>query len=138
MVILWMGLTIVRSICSQHTMKRLFCLIFTIMFPLVVVDSSECMGKTFHAATTNTWELFDHRSLLQSIFLISANLNFHRPLVCSTICDLQEWSMVKNLSCVSCAGWNVFPINSLRAGTFHLKHLHKTEFGSFKVVLISC
>ena len=26
---------------------------------------------------------------------------------------LQEWSMVKNLSCVSCAAWNVFPINSL-------------------------
>ena len=26
---------------------------------------------------------------------------------------LQEWSMVKNLSFVSCAAWNVFPINSL-------------------------
>ena len=26
---------------------------------------------------------------------------------------LQEWSMVKNLSCVSCAAWNVFPINPL-------------------------
>ena len=26
---------------------------------------------------------------------------------------LQEWSMVKNLSCVSCAAWNGFPINSL-------------------------
>ena len=26
---------------------------------------------------------------------------------------LQEWSMVKNLSCVSCAAWNVFAINSL-------------------------
>ena len=26
---------------------------------------------------------------------------------------LQEWSMVKILSCVSCAAWNVFPINSL-------------------------
>ena len=26
---------------------------------------------------------------------------------------LQEWSTVKNLSCVSCAAWNVFPINSL-------------------------
>ena len=26
---------------------------------------------------------------------------------------LQEWSMVKNLSCFSCAAWNVFPINSL-------------------------
>ena len=26
---------------------------------------------------------------------------------------LQGWSIVKNLSCVSCAAWNVFPINSL-------------------------
>ena len=26
---------------------------------------------------------------------------------------LQEWSMEKNLSCISCAAWNVFPINSL-------------------------
>ena len=30
---------------------------------------------------------------------------------------LQEWSMVKNLSCVSCAAWNVFPINSLLTTT---------------------
>ena len=33
---------------------------------------------------------------------------------------LQEWSMVKNLSCVSCAAWNVFPINSLLGGTVFL------------------
>ena len=51
-------------------------------------DSSECMGKTFQPATTNTWELFDHRSLLQNIFLISAKLNFHQPLVCSTVHDI--------------------------------------------------
>ena len=31
--------------------------------------------------------------------------------------NLQEWSMVKNLSCVSCAAWNVFPINSLGTHT---------------------
>ena len=30
--------------------------------------SSECMGKTFQAATTIIWELFDHRWLLQNIF----------------------------------------------------------------------
>ena len=30
---------------------------------------------------------------------------------------LQEGSMVKNLSCVSCAAWNVFPVNSLGEGT---------------------
>ena len=33
-----------------------------------VGDNSECMGKTFQAATTNTWELFDPTSLLQNIF----------------------------------------------------------------------
>ena len=36
---------------------------------------------------------------------------------------LQEWSMVKNLSCVSCTAWNVFPINSLiSATTYHASH----------------
>ena len=53
-----------------------------------VSSSSECMGKTFQAATTNTWELFDPTSLLQNIFLISAKLNFHQPLVCSTVRDI--------------------------------------------------
>ena len=31
-------------------------------------DSSECMGRMFQAATTNTWELFGPTSLLQNIF----------------------------------------------------------------------
>ena len=52
------------------------------------------------------------------MFLISTKLNFHRPLVCTSIRYiqniLQEWYMVKNFSCVSCAAWNIFPINSLR------------------------
>ena len=59
--------------------------------PLGLGGSSECMGKTFQAATTNTWELFEHRSLLQNIFLISAKLNFHRPLVC-TVISVRLWS----------------------------------------------
>ena len=48
---------------------------------------------------------------------------------------LQEWSMVKNLSCVSCATWNVFLINSLVAvwwetvSTFALvKHADVSNF----------
>ena len=57
-----------------------------------------------------------YRLLLQNIFLISAKLNFHRPLVYSTIhCIqyytpevLQEWSMVKKLSCVSCGSLKRF------------------------------
>ena len=47
-----------------------------------MIGSSEFMDKTFQAAQL-THEIFDHRSLLQNIFLISAKLN--------------------NLSCVSCA-----------------------------------
>ena len=35
-----------------------------------VSSISECMGKTFQAATTNTWEVSDHRSLLQNIVYI--------------------------------------------------------------------
>ena len=96
---------------------------------------SECMGKTFQAASTNTWELFDHRSVLQNIFLISAKVNFHRPLVCSTICHIQYytpevggssvWQISKEIFCRSdlwsksthvlvVAAWNVFPIHSLQ------------------------
>ena len=91
------------------------------------------MGKTFQAAqlTHERFLTIDHSCKI--FFLISAKLNFHGPLVCITICYLystthqrlvevqfgryqknilQEWSMVKNLSCVSCAAWNVFTINS--------------------------
>ena len=40
--------------------------------------------KNVSSCTTNTWKIFDHRSLLQNIYLISAKPNFHRPLVFST------------------------------------------------------
>jgi hypothetical protein len=87
------------------------------------------MGKTFQAAQL-AHEIFDHISLLQNMFLISAKLNFqcvvlyvmysptHQTLVEVQFGRyqkniLQEWSMIKNLACVSCAAWNVFPINSL-------------------------
>ena len=43
---------------------------------VVMGSSNEFMGKTFQAAQL-THESFDHRSLLQSIFLISTKLNFH-------------------------------------------------------------
>ena len=52
-----------------------------------IPGSSEFMEKTFQAARI-THEIFDHRSLLQNIFLISAKLNFHQPLVCSTVRDI--------------------------------------------------
>ena len=47
--------------------------------------------KRFQAAQL-THEIFDHRSLLKHIFLISAKLNFHRPLVCSTVCYVQNYT----------------------------------------------
>ena len=40
-------------------------------------------GENVSSCKTNTWEIFDHRSLLKNIFLIPAKLNFHGPLVCS-------------------------------------------------------
>ena len=55
---------------------------YTLFFKMPLTTTSECMGKTFQAAMTNTWEIFGHISLLQNIFLISAKLNFHGPLVC--------------------------------------------------------
>ena len=65
-------------------------------------------GENISNCTTNTWELFDHRSLLQTEL---------PPTSCAEVQfsgyqknTLQEWSMVKKLSCVSCAVWNVFPI----------------------------
>ena len=80
------------------------------------------MGKTCQAAQLTHERFFDHRSLLQNILLISAKLNFHEPLVCSTICYIEVvvsgisvWqiskkhfagvvkNVVKSLSCVSCA-----------------------------------
>ena len=39
---------------------------------------------------------------------------------------LQELSMVKNLSCVNCAAWNVFPINSPTVN--HTYRLRQTKF----------
>ena len=42
-------------------------------------------GKRVSSCTTNTWEIFDRRSFLQNIFLISAKLNIHWLLVCNTI-----------------------------------------------------
>ena len=36
------------------------------------------LRETISSCATNTWEIFDPRSLLLNIFLISAQLNFHR------------------------------------------------------------
>ena len=103
-------------------------------FRTVLTGTSESMGKTSQAATTYTWELFDHISFLQNIFLTSAKLNFHRPLVCSTMshtvlhtrgwwkfsladikkifCRSDLWSKSSHVLVV--AAWNVFPILSLK------------------------
>ena len=79
-------------IAQKNKFKEVICALPN-MFCLLKPDNSECMGKTFQAAITNTWELFDPTSLLQNIFLISAKLNFHQPLVCSTICRVQYYTL---------------------------------------------
>ena len=70
---------------------------------LTTYGTHEFMGKTFQAAHL-THKRFLTINQSCNFFLISAKLNFHRPL---------EGSMVRNHSCVSCAAWNVIPRNSL-------------------------
>ena len=57
------------------------------------------------------------RTFSSKMFLFNDMHNWVKYLWIQTVgeghCILQEWSMVKNVSCVSCAAWNVFPINSL-------------------------
>ena len=80
------------------------------------------MGKTFQGAQV-THEIFltiDHSCKIFFWYLpnwTSTNLCCVVQYITYSLADiLQEWSMVKNLSCVSCAAWNIFPINSLRWG----------------------
>ena len=99
----------------------------------VVPHTSEFMGKTFQAA--QLWhEIFltpDHSCKiffwylpngtstdLWCVVLYATYSTTHQRSVGVQFGRyqkniLQEWSMVKNLSCVSCAAWNVFPVNSL-------------------------
>ena len=99
-------------------------------------DGSEFMGKTFQAAqlTHERFLTIDHSYKIFFWYLpnwTSTNLWCVVPYVTYSTTHqrsvevqfsryqkyiLQEWSMVKNLSCVSCAAWNVFPINSLVGG----------------------
>ena len=92
-----------------------------------LVASSEFMGIIFQAAQLSH-ERFLTIEHSCKIFFISAKLNFYQPLVgpyvtYSTTSQfgiyqtniLQDWSMVKYLSCVSCAAWSILPINSLEA-----------------------
>ena len=94
------------------------------------------LWKNVSSCTTNTWEIFDHGSLLQNIFwylpnwtstnlwcvvlYVTYSATHYRGWLKFSLADnkkkFQEWSMVKNLSWVSCAAWNVFSINSLMPG----------------------
>ena len=42
--------------------------------------------------------------------------------------------MVKNLSCVDCAAWNVLPINSMMLSSKgeHITHPHKSDIVTFE------
>ena len=94
---------------------------------------SEFMGKTFQAAqlTHERFLTIDHSCKIFFWYLPNwTSTDLWCVVLYVTYCTthqrsvevqlgryqkniLQEWSMVKNLSCVSCAVWNVFPINSL-------------------------
>ena len=67
-----------------------------------VLEGSEFMGEMFQAAQ---WEIFDHRSLLQNIFLISAKLNFHRPMLRIVLYTRGRWKFslvdIKKIFCRS-------------------------------------
>ena len=80
------------------------CTYCAVLAQYILPQISEFMGKTFQAAqlTHERFLTIDH-SLLQNIFLISAKLIFHRPLVCSTIRILWKFSLadIKKIFCRS-------------------------------------
>ena len=87
----------------------------------------QCTSMGFTSFTSSWYTTYSHSTdcsdtvwpfmvrscteLLKSTFSSLQNLTVDSAARFSQI--LQEWSMVKNLSCVSCAAWNIFPINSL-------------------------
>ena len=101
----------------------------------VLPQSSEFMGKMFQAAQLtherfmtidHSWKIFFWylpnwtSTDLWCVVLYVTYSTTHQRLVEVQFGRYQknilhEWSMVKNLSCVSCAAWNIFPINSLLA-----------------------
>ena len=90
-------------------------------FTTYVPVNSEFMGKRFQAAqlTHERFVTIDHS--FKTFFWYLPNRTSMLRILYSTNTIgwwkfsyiLQEWSMVKNHSCVSCAAWNVFPVNSL-------------------------
>ena len=108
--------------------------------------SSECTGKTFQAAqlTHERFLTIDHSCKIFFWYLPSwTSTNLWCVVLYVTYSTthqrsvevqfgryqkniLQEWCMVKNLSCVSCAAWNVLPINLLPV-TYHGLACLRTE-----------
>jgi hypothetical protein len=88
---------------------------------------SEFTGKTFQAAQLTHERFLTRDHSCKNIFfdICQTELkyrNTHQRSVEVQFCRykkniLQEWSMVKNFSCVSCATWIVFPVNSLLSWT---------------------
>ena len=76
-----------------------------------MIVSSEFMGKMFQAAQHMT---IDHSC--QSELSRTGSRGRGKFSLADIKKILHVWPMVKNLSCVSCAAWNVFPINSLLLG----------------------
>ena len=109
---------------------------------LYIPNTSECMGKTFQAAqlTHERFLTIDHSckmffwylpnwtstDLWCIVLYVTYNTTHQRSVEVQfgryQKNILQQGSMVKNLSCVSCAAWNVFPINSLVSPCLLLTH----------------
>ena len=80
-----------------------------------LINTSEFMGKTFQAVQLTHERFLTIGHSCKEFFWYLPNWT-STDLWCVVLYVtyiLQEWSMVKNLSCVSCAAWNVLPINSL-------------------------
>ena len=111
---------------------------------LIGISVSEFMGKTFQAAQLTHerfltidysckilfWYLPNWTSSDLSVYYYMLRIVLHtRGPWKFSLADtyqkyiLLEWSMVKNLSCVSCAAWNVFPINLLLTVTPNIQSL---------------
>ena len=129
-------------------LKCIFCVLALFWAYIGQPDNSECMGKTFQAAITNTWEIFEHKSLLffwylpnwtsTDLWCVALYVRFSTTNQRSVEVQfgsyqkniLQEWSMVKNLSCISCAALNAFP-------TLQTPSLYRLQ-GSPCVVILPC
>ena len=86
--------------------------------------SKKYLGENVSSWTTNTSEIFDPKSILRSIFLMSVELIFYKAVkrclnltfnvnssdFCTTLFSKNGTKFCR-FSCVICVAWNSFPID---------------------------